>query len=93
MRHRIWLGQQRRLSRSAARVWLAVDNTLEEQAQWIVQAFQQCATPAMPCSPFLFNYDFGNKGTGPTDDPVPYSIIDINGAPRPAFGAVASMQK
>lgn len=71
----------------------AVDNTLEEQAQWIVQAFQQMRDSGDVMLAFLFNYDFGNKGTGPTDDPVPYSIIDINGAPRPAFGAVASMQK
>jgi hypothetical protein len=42
---------------------------------------------------FLFNYDFGNNGNGPTDDPVPYSIIDTNGAPRPAFSAVAEMEK
>ena len=42
---------------------------------------------------FVFNYDFGNKGGGPTDDPVPYSIVDTNGVPRPAFGALAEMEK
>jgi hypothetical protein len=42
---------------------------------------------------FLFNYDFGNKSGGPTDDPVVYSIIDVDGVPRPAFGAVANMPK
>ena len=42
---------------------------------------------------FLFNFDFGNKGSGPTDDPVPYSIIDTQGIPRPAFEAVSSMEK
>jgi hypothetical protein len=42
---------------------------------------------------FLFNFDFGNKGSGPTDDPVPYSIIDTAGIPRPAYGAVADMPK
>lgn len=71
----------------------AQDNTLEEQAQWIVQAFEQMKASDDVMLAFLFNYDFGNKGTGPTDDPVPYSIIDTNGAPRPAFGAVAAMEK
>jgi hypothetical protein len=42
---------------------------------------------------FLFNFDFGNKGSGPTDDPVPYSIIDTQGVPRPAFDAVGAMPK
>jgi hypothetical protein len=71
----------------------AQDNTLEEQAQYIVQAFQQMHDSGSTWLAFLFNYDFGNKGNGPTDDPVPYSIIDTNGKPRPAFGAVAEMPK
>ncbi|MEJ2748210.1 MAG: hypothetical protein P8183_09930 [Anaerolineae bacterium] len=71
----------------------AQDNTLEEQAQYIVQAFQQMHDSGKVWLAFLFNFDFGNKGNGPTDDPVPYSIIDTNGAPRPAFGALAAMEK
>jgi hypothetical protein len=71
----------------------AQDNTLEEQAQFIVQAFQQMHDSGYVWLAFLFNYDFGNKGNGPTDDPVPYSIIDVNGAPRPAFSALAEMPK
>jgi polysaccharide biosynthesis protein PslG len=71
----------------------AQDNTLEEQAEYIVQAFQQMRDAGDVWLAFLFNYDFGNKGNGPADDPVPYSIIDINGAPRPAFHAVAAMEK
>jgi hypothetical protein len=69
------------------------DNTLEEQATYIVQAFQQMYNSGDVWMAYLFNYDFGNKGNGPTDDPVPYSIIDTNGAPRPAFFAVADMPK
>ncbi|MGW8319748.1 MAG: hypothetical protein ACWGPS_10915 [Candidatus Promineifilaceae bacterium] len=69
------------------------DNTLEEQAQYITQAFQLMHDSGDVWLAFLFNYDFGNKGNGPTDDPVPYSIIDTNGAPRPAFAAVAEMPK
>lgn len=71
----------------------AQDNTLEEQAQYIVQAFQQMHDSGEVWLAFLFNFDFGNKGGGPTDDPVPYSIIDTNGVPRPAFSAVANMEK
>lgn len=71
----------------------AQDNTLEEQATYIVQAFQQMHTSDDVWLAFLFNYDFGNKGSGPGDDPVPYSIVDLNGVPRPAFAAVANMEK
>jgi hypothetical protein len=71
----------------------ANDNTLEDQANYIVQAYQQMHDSGNVWLAFLFNFDFGNKGNGPTDDPVPYSIIDVNGVPRPAFGAVANMEK
>ncbi|RMG96254.1 MAG: hypothetical protein D6706_10550 [Chloroflexi bacterium] len=71
----------------------ALDNTLEEQANFIVQAYQQMHDSGNVWLAFLFNFDFGNKGSGPTDDPVPYSIVDINGIPRPAFGAIAAMEK
>ncbi|GIK56468.1 MAG: cellulase family glycosylhydrolase [Chloroflexi bacterium] len=71
----------------------AYDNTLAEQAQYITQAFKQMHDSGNVWLTFLFNFDFGNKGGGPTDDPVPYSIVDTNGIPRPAFGAVAEMEK
>lgn len=71
----------------------AVDNTLEEQAQFITQAFQQMHDSEDVLLAFLFNYDFGNKSGGPEDNKVHYSIIDTNGAPRPAFGAVGEMPK
>lgn len=71
----------------------ALDNTLQEQADYIVQAFQQMHDSGDVWLAFLFNFDFGNKGGGPTDDPTPYSIIDTQGIPRPAFNAVAEMEK
>ncbi len=71
----------------------ALDNTLEEQASFIVQAFQQMRDSGDVWIAYLFNFDFGNKSGGPTDDPVPYSLVDTNGVPRPAFGAVAGMEK
>ena len=71
----------------------ALDNTLQEQADYIVQAYQNMHDSGNVWLAFLFNYDFGNKGNGPTDDPVPYSIVDTNGVPRPAFDAIAGMEK
>ena len=71
----------------------ARDNTLEEQANYIVQAFRQMHDSGNVWLAFLFNFDFGNKGSGPTDDTVPYSLVDLQGIPRPAFGAVADMEK
>lgn len=71
----------------------AQDNSLQEQSVYITQAFQQMHDSGNVWLAFLFNYDFGNKGGGPTDDPVPYSVLDTNGIPRPAFGAVAEMEK
>jgi polysaccharide biosynthesis protein PslG len=71
----------------------AQDNSLEEQAEYLVQAFQLMRNSGDFWLAFLFNYDFGNKGNGPADDTVPYSIIDINGIARPAFHAVSQMEK
>ena len=71
----------------------ALDNTLQEQADYVVQAFEEMYASGNVWLTFMFNYDFGNKGGGPTDDPVPYSIVDTNGVPRPAFGAIAEMEK
>ena len=71
----------------------ARDNTLQEQADYIVQAFTQMHDSGNIWLAFLFNFDFGNKGSGPTDDPVPYSIVDTAGIPRPAYGALSGMPK
>lgn len=71
----------------------AQDNTLQEQADYIVEAYTQMRQSGNVWLAFLFNFDFGNKGNGPTDDPVPYSIVDTQGIPRAAFGAVAEMEK
>jgi hypothetical protein len=71
----------------------AQDNTLQEQADFITQAFQQMHDSGNVWLAYLFNFDFGNKGSGPEDDPVPYSILDTQGIPRPAFEALANMEK
>ncbi|MCA9985853.1 MAG: hypothetical protein KDE09_05245 [Anaerolineales bacterium] len=72
----------------------AWDNTLEEQAQYIVQAYQQMRESGYVWLTFLFNYDFGNKGWGIQDDTVPYSLVSHpDGIPRLSFAAVANMEK
>lgn len=72
----------------------ANDNTLEEQATFIVQAYNQMRDSGNVWLTYLFNFDFGNKGWGYEDDTVPYSIINRDdGSPRPAFDAVSDMEK
>lgn len=69
------------------------DNSEAEQAQYIVQAFQQMHDSGDVWLAFLFNFDFGNKSDPATDDTAGYSIIRQDGVPRPAFDAVAAMPK
>lgn len=69
------------------------DNSEAEQAQYIVQAYQQMYNSGDVWLAFLFNFDFGNKADPATDDTAGYSIIRTDGAPRPAFGAIAEMAK
>jgi hypothetical protein len=72
----------------------ALDNTLEEQAQWDVEAFQLMRQWGFVRLAFLWNLDFAQKdGLGPTDPNAPYSLLDFRGIARPAFGAVGAMEK
>jgi hypothetical protein len=72
----------------------ADDNTLEEQAQWDVQAFRLMREWGFVHLAFLWNLDYSYKGgLGATDPNAPYSILDLKGAARPAFGALAAMEK
>lgn len=73
----------------------AQDNTLQEQAQYIVRAYQLMREWGFVRLAFLWNLDYIQKtGLPPEQDPYgPYSIIDSRGAPRPAFDAVKSMPK
>ncbi|MBN1891018.1 MAG: cellulase family glycosylhydrolase [Thermoflexales bacterium] len=71
----------------------ALDNTLQEQSDYIVQAYSLMRQWGFVKMAFLWNLDYGNKGNGPTDDVVPYSLVDINGVPRPAFEALERMPK
>ncbi|MBN1874995.1 MAG: cellulase family glycosylhydrolase [Anaerolineae bacterium] len=71
----------------------ALDNTLAEQALWDVQAFQLMRQWGFVHLAFLWNLDYSVKGGSVTDPNAPYSLVDMSGAPRPAFGAIAEMPK
>lgn len=71
----------------------ADDNSQEEQADWIVQAYQLQRDWGIIWLTFLWNLDYGPKGLGPEDDNVPYSILNLDGSPRPAFEALEAMPK
>ena len=72
----------------------ALDNTLEEQAQWDVEAFQLMRQWGFVRLAFLWNLDFANKcGRDHTDPNAPYSLLDFDGVARPAYGAVGAMEK
>ena len=70
----------------------AYDVTLAEQAEYIVRAFNQMRESGDVWLAFLHNFDFGNRAE-PIHETVLYSVIDRQGAPRPAFYAISQMEK
>jgi hypothetical protein len=71
----------------------AQDNTVEEQGNNIVEAFKLMEDWGFVKLAFLWNLDYGNKGKGPTDDPVPYSLIKTDGSRRLSYDAVNQFLK
>ena len=73
----------------------ALDNTEQEQADWIVQGFQIMRDSGFVRFAIVFNLDYIVKvGGEPNQENVsPYSIIRRDGAPRPAFDAIRDMPK
>ncbi|MGD2104604.1 MAG: cellulase family glycosylhydrolase [Anaerolineae bacterium] len=71
----------------------ALDNTLEEQAEWDVEAFKLMRQWGFVRLAFLWNLNYSQLGWGPTDPNAPYALIDFDGAPRPAFEAIQNMEK
>jgi len=71
----------------------AQDVSLEEQAEYIVDAFGLMREWGFVRLAFLWNLDFAQKdGIGPTDPNAPYSVLDFTGAARPAFDALMEME-
>ena len=71
----------------------AQDNTVAEQGQNIVDAFKLMKQWGFVKMAFLWNLDYGNKGKGPTDDPVPYSLIKTDGSKRASWEPVRKLLK
>ncbi|MCL5999105.1 MAG: cellulase family glycosylhydrolase [Chloroflexi bacterium] len=75
----------------------ALDNTEQQQADWIVQGFRIMRDSGFVKFGIVFNLDYiqkiGQKPNEPGGDPATYSIIRPDGAPRPAFDAIAQMPK
>ena len=72
----------------------AWDNSLEEQAEYAVQAYQLLREWGIAEMAFLWNLDFAPKSDeGTLDDKMLYSILAPDGTPRPAYAAIAAMPK
>jgi hypothetical protein len=71
----------------------AQDNTPAEQAEWDVQAFELMREWGYVRLAFLWNLNYSQLGWGPEDPNAPWGLIDLRGAPRPAFDAIRDMPK
>ncbi|MCC6904211.1 MAG: cellulase family glycosylhydrolase [Anaerolineae bacterium] len=72
----------------------AMDNSLEEQADNIVNAYRLMHDWGFVKLAFLFNLDYSPKAGGnPQDDTTMFSIQRPDGGPRPAFEAIMAMPK
>jgi aryl-phospho-beta-D-glucosidase BglC (GH1 family) len=71
----------------------ANDNSLAEQAEWDVQAFQLQRDWGTTWIAYLWNLNYANLSRDPADPNAPYSIVDFDGVPRPAYGALEQMEK
>jgi hypothetical protein len=72
----------------------AWDNSLDEQATYVTQAFTLMNDWGFVWLAFLWNLDFSPKAGGdPSNDNVAYSILNPDGSPRPAFDALRDMPK
>ncbi|MGD8966248.1 MAG: cellulase family glycosylhydrolase [Anaerolineae bacterium] len=71
----------------------ALDNTLQEQAKWDIQAFNLMREWGFVRMAFLWNLNYSQLGWGPEDPNAPYALINFNGAPRPVFDAIREMPK
>ncbi len=72
----------------------AFDNTAQEQADNIVNAFKEMDDWGFVWLAFLFNLDYSPKiGGDPINDSTMWSITYPDGSPRPAYDAVRDMPK
>ena len=67
----------------------ATDNTLEEQAEWTIEAINNMEEWGFVWLAFIWNLNYGPQAGWSTDnDNTPYSLIGPEWQHRPAYGAV-----
>ena len=71
----------------------ADDNSEQEQAEWTVQAINLQREWGITWIAYLWNLNYANTNHDPADPNIPYSIVRFDGSPRPAFDALAQMEK
>ncbi len=71
----------------------AADNTLDEQAEFLVEALGNMEEWGTIWLAFIWNFNYGPQaGYDPNNDNVPYSLIGPGYTFRPAYDAVAEWQ-
>jgi polysaccharide biosynthesis protein PslG len=72
----------------------ANDNTLEEQAEWTIEALDNMREWGTVWLAFIWNFNYAPQaGWEPTNDNVPYSMIGKDWNFRPIYDAVAEWQR
>lgn len=72
----------------------AADVSEQQQAEYLVSAYEYMRDSGQVKLAFLFNLDYGPLGGEPDqDDNTIFSIIGKGGIPRPAFEAIGRMEK
>ncbi|MBZ0301426.1 MAG: beta-galactosidase, partial [Anaerolineae bacterium] len=82
------------LGGSPAGFGFADDNTLDEQAEWTVEALNQMESWGTVWLAFIWNFNYGPQaGWDTSNDNVPYSMIGKDWVFRPIYDAVGKWQQ
>ena len=72
----------------------AADVSEEQQGEYLARAFDWLRGSGKVMGAWLFNLDYGPKGSDPaSDDNVLFSLLYRDGTARPAFGVIGEMPK
>jgi hypothetical protein len=72
----------------------AQDNTLQEQADYIIEAVEWMEESDIVWLAWVWNLNYGAQaGWDPTNDNVPYSILRPDSVPAPAWDAIAQYRQ
>ncbi|MGC8873059.1 MAG: beta-galactosidase [Chloroflexia bacterium] len=89
-----WASTENVTDRAAPGYEYAYQNSEQEQAAYIVRAFEKGRTEYQPWlgAMFLWNLNFGQEFP-PWDEKTPFGVIRPDGTPRPAYEALVRMPK